>query len=178
MQLKPIAYAERVRTNAGRDIIDSPFDFAAASQLLLSSKQEVREVCDAVMDQAILPGVGNVIKCEGLFRTRIHPQTLMQDLSEVTCRRLVRNLRDFAIHWYNCCKTGKKVNKLVYGLSSCSACRGEINLIRSGDLSRISYFCARCQHFGAAANQATANSLAGLFAAASKPPSPPLQRLQ
>jgi endonuclease VIII-like 3 len=163
VQFKPMAFVRKVRSNASRDIVDSPFDFSAAAQLLLRGEQGEREVCDTVMDQTILPGVGNVIKCEGLLSSGIHPQTPMKCLTEATCRRLIKNLRDFALHWYSCCKSGKKPNKRVYGLTCCRVCGHEITLIRSGDIQRISYYCARCQCSGDAANKGVRNSIVGFF---------------
>ena len=47
---------------------------------LLSKKPE-RSVCEVLMDQRICSGVGNYIKCEVLYRSRISPYRKVKDLS-------------------------------------------------------------------------------------------------
>ncbi|HRO68823.1 MAG TPA: hypothetical protein PK951_00545 [Chitinophagaceae bacterium] len=37
-------------------------------------------VCDALLDQEIFSGVGNIIKNEVLYRIRVHPESLIGDI--------------------------------------------------------------------------------------------------
>lgn len=39
----------------------------------VSEKQKGRMLCDVLMDQKVLPGVGNIIKNEALFDSGLHP---------------------------------------------------------------------------------------------------------
>ena len=43
-------------------------------------------VCDALLDQDLFAGVGNIIKNEVLFRTRVHPESTIGDLPPVLHR--------------------------------------------------------------------------------------------
>ena len=45
--------------------------------------------CDALMDQQIFSGVGNIIKNEVLFRTRIHPLSRVNKLPPKKLKELV-----------------------------------------------------------------------------------------
>lgn len=45
------------------------------------SKKPERSVCEVLMDQRVCSGVGNYIKCEVLYRSRISPYRKVKDLS-------------------------------------------------------------------------------------------------
>ena len=101
-----------------------------------------------MQDQSILPGVGNVIKIEGLFDAGMHPHCVTFDIDDVWLHCLIRKLRDYARYWYDCCKgpgSSKPNRKNVYGRSSCGVCDSVISLIRDGVLKRITYLCSKCQ---------------------------------
>lgn len=125
-----------------RDIMAETFDVEEVVSLL---KSDDRPIYESIMDQAILPGVGNVIKCEGLHNTKIHPEAVSRQIEHQRLVRLVRNLQAFSWEWYRCTLKGKDVTKRVYGRPHCESCRGKVTLMRSGDSDRITYFCDTCQ---------------------------------
>lgn len=47
----------------------------------------------AILDQSVLAGVGNIYADEGLYSARIHPATLVQDVSPAKLKRLYLGLR-------------------------------------------------------------------------------------
>ena len=47
-------------------------------------------VCDVLLDQQIFSGVGNIIKNEVLFRIRVHPESLIKNLSLIKRKELIR----------------------------------------------------------------------------------------
>merc|ERR1712118_234642 len=97
------------------------------------------------MDQTLLPGVGNVIKVEGLFAAGIHPLTPASSLTDPQWMALLNGVRDCAQHWYAAlCGRGKLI-KVCYGCKKCKRCGGRIALIREGALQRQTYFCQHCQ---------------------------------
>ena len=51
--------------------------------------------------------------------------------------------------------------KNVYGLDSCSRCRKDVRLVRSGILQRITYYCETCQQLYAASTTASGSSSSG-----------------
>jgi endonuclease VIII-like 3 len=76
VSLRNDEYVRNVEQRIKRDICNPNLSYSEVVQLLSVDK---RTLMDAIMDQTILPGVGNIIKCEGLFQSRLHPG--MYDLS-------------------------------------------------------------------------------------------------
>ena len=148
--VRTAAYVQTVRARAARDVLALPFDTEAAVGLL---RGDTRAVLDAIMDQAVAPGVGNVIKCEGLLAAGIHPLTPTAELEDQTLRRLLGALRAFARAWYLSCRAGRRHDYAVYGRQTCAHCgTGRVQLVRCGDKQRITYFCDGCQRQGRRAN--------------------------
>jgi endonuclease-8 len=52
--------------------------------------------CDALLDQEIFSGVGNIIKNEVLFRIRLHPLSTMGALPPAKLRALVEQAREYS----------------------------------------------------------------------------------
>ena len=125
-----------------RDIMAETLDM---EEVLSFLKSDDRPIYESIVDQAILPGVGNVIKCEGLHSTKIHPEAISQRIEHERLVKLVKNLQAFSWEWYRCTLRGKDVTKRVYGRPHCENCRGKVTLMRSGDSDRITYFCDVCQ---------------------------------
>lgn len=67
---------QRVRAMEALDICSPKFSF---SQALETVKREgERMLCDVLLDQAVLPGVGNIIKNEALFDSGLNPAVKVQ----------------------------------------------------------------------------------------------------
>src|SRR5438270_419510 len=63
-------------------------------------KMKERMVCDALLDQNIFAGVGNIIKNEVLFRVRMHPETLISSLKPSRLKILVGEARKYSFDFY------------------------------------------------------------------------------
>jgi len=152
----PPEYIWAAEARAAFDINAAEGDFAMDDAIRLFSLSE-EFVVDLIMDQARLPGVGNIIKCEGLFEAGIHPLRRASELSETQWKRLLHKLRVFSDLWYKHC-LGSQSGQLmgcchlmrVYGHHSCVACGGVVSLIKEGTRQRITYFCSTCQPSGRA----------------------------
>lgn len=164
----PLIKLKTFLTKRYLDVMNSTFcDFNRIREKLKEDKKSIQE---AVLDQDILPGVGNVIKCEALFRCKLHPELLSCSLSDVQFDALIHALQDFSWEWYHATKKrGKDVLKQIYGRSECALCQHAVSLVRfSGEcsLQRITYFCPQCQPTNAANGQlqkrnANPNNLSG-----------------
>lgn len=62
---------QRVRAMESLDVCSSKFSFSRAEEMV--RRQGGRMLCDILLDQAVLPGVGNIIKNEALFDSGLHP---------------------------------------------------------------------------------------------------------
>lgn len=82
LTIKTAAYVEKQRGLCPRDVMASAFD--ADTVVALLQQETTRAIQDAVMDQILLPGVGNVIKCEALFTCGIHIHAVPSQLPQVS----------------------------------------------------------------------------------------------
>lgn len=107
---------------------------------------------EAVMNQTIAAGIGNVYKSETLFLSRINPWTrvgelpderLLKYLSEA--RRLMRLNRGAGPRVTRFRTDGRR--HWVYGRRGepCYECGEVILLRRQGDAGRTTYWCSQCQ---------------------------------
>ncbi|XP_074651180.1 endonuclease 8-like 3 [Tubulanus polymorphus] len=138
---------ERYENLKHLDICSAIFNHKAAVQLVMQQKD--RQICDILLDQDILPGVGNIIKNEGLFDSGIKPDEQVGKLSEAHVSHLIRMTRDFSMLFYKCRKTGQALNKYykVYNQKICKQCQSKIVITRMGDDNdRMTYFCPQCQN--------------------------------
>ncbi|XP_054846373.1 endonuclease 8-like 3 [Eublepharis macularius] len=136
---------QKIRMLEGLDVCSPKFSFSRAESEI--KKQKGRLLCDVLLDQTVLPGVGNIIKNEALFDSGLHPGVRACQLTDEQIRHLVKMIRDFTLLFYRCCKTGSALYKhyKVYKRPSCGQCRAKITVCRLGENSRMTYFCPRCQ---------------------------------
>jgi len=129
------------------DICWSMFDAVRAAETIMESNNAERIVADVIMDQSVLPGVGNIIKNESCFDAGINPLTKIKDLTREHIVRLVKMNRDFSMLFYNCRKYGKPLSKhyKIYRFSMCKQCGGRVTKCKPGEYERGTYFCAMCQ---------------------------------
>jgi endonuclease-8 len=103
-------------------------------------------VCDALLDQGVFAGVGNIIKNEVLYRIRVHPLSTVGALSPYKLRQLVEQARVYSFEflaWKKAYVLAK--HWLVHNRGRCP--RHDIPLQRAylGKTHRRSFFCLRCQ---------------------------------
>ena len=103
-------------------------------------------VCDALMDQDIFSGVGNIIKNEALFRIGVHPESLTGNLPPEKLTQLIAEARNYSFDF----KKWKKANVLrnhfqVYHQKICPKCGSEIIEKTTGSGKRTSFFCEKDQ---------------------------------
>ncbi|KAM5193819.1 endonuclease 8-like 3 isoform 2-T2 [Mantella aurantiaca] len=127
------------------DVSSPKFSFSRAECEV--KKQGCRMLCDVLLDQAVLPGVGNIIKNEALFDSGLHPAVQAASLTDGQISLLVKMTRDFTLLFYKCRKNGMALYKhyKVYKRSNCGQCGTKITVCRLGEHNRMTYFCAKCQ---------------------------------
>ncbi|XP_075411895.1 endonuclease 8-like 3 [Tenrec ecaudatus] len=136
---------QRIRMMEGLDVCSPKFSFSRAQSQV--KKQQGRMLCDALMDQRVLPGVGNIIKNEALFDSGLHPAVKVCQLTDEQIVHLVKMIRDFSILFYRCNKTGSAVSKhyKVYKRLNCGQCSCKVTVCRLGESNRMTYICPQCQ---------------------------------
>ena len=127
------------------DPMDPAWDPDRAGRLVRGKGRE--EIGDGLMDQAILPGVGNVIRNEALFTARVHPASPAGCIPAAALSRTLDAVRDFSFTWYRYDAEGRRINPAlkIYRRKNCPGCGGRVEAGRTTTLGRISYFCPSCQ---------------------------------
>ncbi|XP_063610366.1 endonuclease 8-like 3 isoform X1 [Penaeus indicus] len=127
------------------DICSPTFNAKRATDIILEHQD--RLICDVILDQLILPGVGNIIKNEALFNAGINPNSKVKELSRELVSFLVKMNRDFTNIFYKCRKEGKDLRKHmnIYRKSKCPECGGKVTKCKPGEYERATFFCPSCQ---------------------------------
>jgi endonuclease-8 len=122
-------------------------DFSSREFWRRLRKQPDREIGEAIHDQRVISGVGNILRIEILFGSRLHPRRLVGDLSQADRRRLLNWILRLMNRWLKDKKRGADDGKWIriYRRSSkpCPRCGGKIESFRQG--GRITFACKDCQ---------------------------------
>lgn len=103
-------------------------------------------VCDALLDQQIFAGVGNIIKNEVLFRIKVHPKTKVGDLPPRKLMELIKEAREYSfdfLEWKK--KYELKKHWLVHTKKICPRDGSPILKEYLGKTNRRTFFCNTCQ---------------------------------
>lgn len=71
---------QRVRAMECLDVCSSKFSFSRSVEAV--RRQSSRMLCDVLLDQTVMPGVGNIIKNEALFDSGLHPAVTVRKWRE------------------------------------------------------------------------------------------------
>jgi endonuclease-8 len=103
-------------------------------------------VCDALLDQDLFAGVGNIIKNEVLFRIRVHPLSTVGALPAARLRELVREARQYSFDFYEWKKQFVlKKHWLAHTKRTCPRCQIPFVKAHLGRTHRRSFYCENCQ---------------------------------
>jgi endonuclease VIII len=103
-------------------------------------------VCDALLDQAIFAGVGNIIKNEVLFRIRLHPKTRVGKLPSKKLTELVKEARQYSFDFLEWKKQYVlKKHWLVHTKKICPRDTSPIIKEYLGKTNRRTFYCNSCQ---------------------------------
>ena len=126
------------------DIMSPTWDPAKARKKLRARPDML--VCDALLDQDIFAGVGNIIKNEVLFRIRLHPLSTIGALPAPKLRQLVEQARQYSFDFLEWKKAYVlKKNWLAHTKSTCPRCQLPYKKGHTGKFPRRSFYCERCQ---------------------------------
>jgi len=125
------------------DVMADEWDSSAAIKKLKEKPQAL--VCDVLLDQQIFSGVGNIIKNEVLYRTRIHPLTKIENLPPAKLKVLVKEARNYSfdfLKWKN--ENTLSTHWEVYSKIGCPL-KHKMEKKELGKTHRQTYFCKKCQ---------------------------------
>jgi len=126
------------------DVLSETWDPVKARRKLKAQAETL--ACDALLDQNVFAGVGNIIKNEVLFRIRVHPESRIGDLPPRKLGDLIREARQYSFEFLAWKKAFVlKKHWLVHNKGVCPACGGRLTRAYLGKTHRRSFFCERCQ---------------------------------
>jgi endonuclease-8 len=127
------------------DVMNDDWD-AAKARRKLKAKPEML-VADALLDQDIFAGVGNIIKNEVLFRIRVHPESKVGALPPRKLTELIREARNYSFDFLKWKKEFVlRKHWLAHAKSVCPRCHIPFIKVRHlGKAKRRAFFCDNCQ---------------------------------
>jgi endonuclease VIII len=127
------------------DVMSDNWDAAAARKKLKRIPDAL--ACDALLNQDIFAGVGNIIKNEVLFRTRIHPLSAIGALPPAKLRQLIEQAREYSFDFLAWKKAHVlKQHWLAHTKTTCPRCGIRFTYkARLGKTQRRAFYCESCQ---------------------------------
>jgi endonuclease VIII len=126
----------------GPDILGE--DLTAAEAVAALRKAEPgTEVGDALLDQRLLAGVGNIFKSEGCFAAGIDPWRTLADLDDAELECVAISTRALML---DAVESGRQPQRVYRRAGQpCPSCRARLLSRPQGDAARVTYWCPDCQ---------------------------------
>ncbi|HUR64913.1 MAG TPA: DNA-formamidopyrimidine glycosylase family protein [Chitinophagaceae bacterium] len=146
-------YSCSVKPLAGNldDLYDWEADVLSDKWSPAKARKKLKEmpavmVCDALLDQNVFAGVGNIIKNEVLYRIHLHPETRIKAIPPRLMTLLIKEARHYSFDFLKWKKefTLKK-HWLAHTKKTCIECEGPLTKKYCGKTKRRSFFCTNCQ---------------------------------
>lgn len=103
-------------------------------------------ICDALLEQNIFSGVGNIIKNEVLYRCKIHPESRVGKIPKRDIQNIINESVVYSFQFLEWKKNHElKKHWLAHTKKTCVRC--ELPLVKkyTGTKKRRSFFCTNCQ---------------------------------
>lgn len=133
---------DRRLARLGPDLLDPDFDPARAAEQM-AERASARPLGEALLDQRLVAGIGNVLKSEALWEARVSPFAPVGSLEPGALAALLSTGRELmqdsveggqrATHVYR--KAGRP----------CDRCGTKLERAPQGDGNRLTYWCPGCQ---------------------------------
>jgi endonuclease-8 len=102
--------------------------------------------CDALLNQSIFAGVGNIIKNEVLFRIYVHPESKIGRLPTKQLNALIKEAKNYSFDFLEWKKQFVfKKHWLAHTKKTCPRCKIPFTKKHLGKTNRRSFFCNNCQ---------------------------------
>ncbi len=126
------------------DVMSDAWNPKKARKKLKANPQAM--VCDALLDQQIFSGVGNIIKNEVLYRIRVNPESRVGSLPSAKMTALIKEARNYCfdfLRWKR--KFELKKHWLIHTRKVCKRCDLPVLKKYCGITKRRTFFCSHCQ---------------------------------
>lgn len=133
------------------DVYDWSADIMSDAWDARKAKKKLKEhpdmlACDALLDQHIFAGSGNIIKNEVLFRIKMHPLSVLEKLPAKQLNLLVKETRNYAFDFLEWKKAFVlKKHWLAHTKKICPRCNIPFVKAHLGKHHRRTFYCNNCQ---------------------------------
>jgi endonuclease VIII len=113
----------------------------------LRADDQTRGIGDALLDQRIVAGIGNIWKAEGCWSAGIDPWRHVSDVTDAEVLALIFDVRPRMRRSADSRRQGV-ADRHIYNRAGrpCPRCGGIIRARGQGDDNRTTYWCPGCQH--------------------------------
>src|SRR5436190_4683454 len=126
----------------GPDILAEPLDVHGVVRNLRAT-DGARAIGDAVLDQRLVAGIGNMWKAETLWAAQVSPWRPVRDVSDDELRAVVEHAHRLMQRRVEGARDRRRVYRRVG--QPCPRCRTSIRSWPQGDGARMAYWCPQCQ---------------------------------
>ncbi len=135
----------KLLNDLGPDLMAEPFPEAEVMTALRESRLPLAE---ALLDQSVVCGIGNVAKSEALHHAGIAPDVPAAALSDAQLARLCKGIQSVLWESY---RNGGRWTHRIYRRAGrrCDVCGAGIRMIRLPPSRRATWYCPACQKGGA-----------------------------
>ena len=131
--------------NFKTDILKPEFDKDFVFKTLEKNFSD-KMIGDVLMDQSIFTGVGNIIRVEVLYRSKIHPNSIVQKIPARKLKELIEISALYGEEFLNQMPTNTvKTGTLIYGKKVCPMHEIDLEIEVMGKVKRKTYWCKKCQ---------------------------------
>jgi len=125
----------------GPDILDDDFDLDEIRRRARASPSETR-IGELLLDQRVVAGIGNIYRCESLFRSRTDPFARVDSLDDAAFDAVI-----LAASKLMRASSAARAWPWVYrrGGKPCRRCKGIVRSEPMGDPPRTLHWCPTCQ---------------------------------
>ncbi len=124
----------------GPDVLDDSLELDTIVRNLRATDQ-ARQLGDALLDQRLVAGIGNMWKAEALWDVQLSPWDRLRELSDDELRSAVEAAARLMRRGVETGRPGRN----VYRRHVCPRCGGRISSRGQGDDNRTTYWCPTCQ---------------------------------
>jgi endonuclease VIII len=124
----------------GSDVLAPGFDAEAVVRGMRADP--TRTLGDALLDQTLVAGIGNIFKSEACFAARLDPWRPIGGLSDEELHTVLKAARELMLQ---AAAASRHAHAVYGGRRACPACGGRIASRGQGDANRTTYWCPSCQ---------------------------------
>jgi endonuclease-8 len=124
----------------GPDVLAPEPDFDAMIAGL--RRDPGRGLGDALLDQTLVAGIGNIFKSEACFAARLDPWRPAGEYADDDLLAVLEAARSLMLE---AVESGRHAHAVYRARRPCPACAGRVAARGQGDANRTTYWCPRCQ---------------------------------